>query len=234
MGRAGIRRMGWLGKLFWSLFILLVAAPVLLLLIFRFLPPPGTPQMIWSLAQGKGAHYRWSDNVPSFLGRAVIGSEDQNFCNHAGFDWKSIDQAMAAHERNPAKRLRGASTISQQVAKNVFLWQGRDYIRKGLEIYFTKMIEWIWGKQRILDVYLNVIEMGPGLFGAEAAAQSYFKKPAKNLTRREAALMAACLPNPKKYTVRPASPYVAARAGWILQQMNNLEGDEDVQKIVKP
>src|SRR5207302_3440684 len=130
-------------------------------------------------------------------------------------------------------RIHGGSTISQQVAKNVFLWQGRDYIRKGLEIYFTKMIELIWGKRRILEVYLNVIEMGKGIFGAEAAARNYFKKAAKNLTRREAAMIAACLPNPKEFTVKPLSRHVALRSEVILHQMNNLEEDPDVQKIVK-
>jgi monofunctional glycosyltransferase len=153
------------------------------------------------------------------------------FPDHGGFDWKSIEKAMKYNKKKP-NRIRGASTISQQVAKNVFLWQGRDWFRKGLEIYFTKMIEWIWGKERILDVYLNVIEMGKGIFGAEAAAQYYFKKPAKKLTRSEAAMIAACLPNPKKYSVKPASSFVQAKSGWILQQMNNLEGDPDLQKII--
>ncbi len=116
----------------------------------------------------------------------------------------------------------------------MFLWEGRDWVRKGLEVYFTKMIEWVWGKNRILEVYLNVIETGNGIFGVEAAAQAYFKKSASKLSRREAALIAACLPNPKKYTVKPASPFVAARASWIMKQMANLEGDADVQKIIKP
>ena len=114
-----------------------------------------------------------------------------------------------------------------------FLWQGRDWLRKGLEIYFTKMIEWVWGKRRILEVYLNVIEMGSGVFGAEAAARQYFNKPAKKLSRREAAMIAACLPNPAKYTVKPASPYVSVKAGWIMRQMSNLEGDPDLQKIIR-
>jgi monofunctional biosynthetic peptidoglycan transglycosylase len=164
---------------------------------------------------------------------AVVSSEDQIFPDHGGFDWKSIEKAMKYNEKKP-NRIRGASTISQQVAKNVFLWQGRDWIRKGLELYFTKMIEWIWGKKRILEVYLNVIEMGKGIFGAEAAAQKYFKKPASKLTRREAAMIAACLPNPKRFTVRPPSTFVINKTGWILRQMNNLEGDSDLQKIIKP
>ena len=126
-----------------------------------------------------------------------------------------------------------ASTISQQVAKNVFLWQGRGWIRKGLEAYFTFMIELIWGKKRILEVYLNVIEMGRGIYGIEAASRSYFNKPAASLTRMEAAMIASCLPNPKNYTVKPLSNYVAGRRQWVLQQMNNLEGDPDIQNIIK-
>ena len=128
---------------------------------------------------------------------------------------------------------KGGSTISQQVAKNVFLWQGKSYFRKALEAYFTKMIEWIWGKKRILEVYLNVIEMGKGVFGVEAAAQAYFKKPASKLTRQEAAMIAACLPNPKVFKLNPVHPYVQIRSGQIIRQMNFLEKDEDVRAIVE-
>ena len=163
---------------------------------------------------------------------AVMASEDQLFPDHSGFDWKNIKKAMAYNKKKP-NRIRGASTISQQVAKNVFLWQGRGWIRKGLEAYFTFMIELIWGKKRILEVYLNVIEMGKGVFGAEAAAQVYFNKSALALSRGEAAMIAACLPNPKRYTIKPLSGYVALRRQWVLQQMNNLEDDTDVQDIIK-
>lgn len=162
---------------------------------------------------------------------AVIASEDQLFPDHNGFDWKSIEKARKYNERKP-NRIRGASTISQQVAKNVFLWQGRSWFRKGLEVYFTFMIELVWGKKRILEVYLNVIEMGKGIFGIEAAAKNYFNKSATDLTRSEAASIAAGLPNPKKYTVKPLSNYVASKRNWVMQQMNNLEGDEDIQKII--
>jgi monofunctional biosynthetic peptidoglycan transglycosylase len=162
---------------------------------------------------------------------AVIASEDQLFPDHNGFDWKSIEKARKYNERKPT-RIRGASTISQQVAKNVFLWQGRSWFRKGLEVYFTFMIELVWGKKRILEVYLNVIEMGKGIFGIEAAAKNYFNKSATDLTRSEAASIAAGLPNPKKYTVKPLSNYVASKRNWVMQQMNNLEGDEDIQKII--
>jgi monofunctional biosynthetic peptidoglycan transglycosylase len=131
------------------------------------------------------------------------------------------------------KRVRGASTISQQTAKNVFLWQGRSWVRKGLEVYFTLMIELLWSKERILEVYLNVIETGVGTFGAEAAARRYYIKSAARLTRMEAARIAACLPNPKKYQVNPASAYITRRANWIVGQMNNLEGDEAIAALVR-
>ncbi|HYC29379.1 MAG TPA: monofunctional biosynthetic peptidoglycan transglycosylase, partial [Chitinophagaceae bacterium] len=161
-----------------------------------------------------------------------IASEDQIFPDHSGFDWKNIKKAMEYNEKKP-NRIRGASTISQQVAKNVFLWQGRGWIRKGLEAYFSKMIEWIWGKERILEVYLNVIEMGKGIYGAEAASQAYFNKPAKNLTRREAAMIAACLPNPKVFTVKPLHRQVSFRSSWVVGQMNYLQKDPDVQAVIK-
>ena len=169
---------------------------------------------------------------------AAIASEDQLFPEHGGFDWKSIDKSMNA---NPKRKKRvpaggGASTISQQTAKNVFLWQGSGatrYIRKVPEFYFTKLIEWTWGKRRIMEVYLNVIEMGPGIFGIEAASKAYFNKHARDLSPTEAAMIIACLPNPKKYTVRPESRMVQFRTSHILGQMGNLEGDDDVEDVVR-
>lgn len=163
---------------------------------------------------------------------AVIASEDQLFADHNGFDWKSIEKAMAYNKRKP-NRVRGASTISQQVAKNVFLWQGRSWLRKGLEVYFTFLIETMWSKERILELYLNISEMGPGIFGAEAAARQYFKKSAADLSRAESAMIAACLPNPKKYTVKPMSRYVSLRYPYILRQMNQLTGDPEIQQIIR-
>ena len=187
----------------------------------------------WITGNGLKRDYVDSDEISYNMKLAVISSEDQLFPDHSGFDWKSIEKAMKYNQKKP-NRIKGASTISQQVAKNVFLWQGRSWIRKGLEVYFTKMIEWIWGKQRILEVYLNVAEMGKGIFGAEAAAQSYFGKPASKLNRRESAMIAACLPNPKKYSVKPVSNYVARRSGWVMAQMNFIERDADVQAIINP
>lgn len=203
------------------------------IIILKWVNPPVTLTQLGSLFTGHGLKrdYVSYDEISPNLKLAVISSEDQLFADHSGFDWKSIEKAMAYNKRKP-NRVRGASTISQQVAKNVFLWQGRGYIRKGLEVYFTFMIEKIWGKRRIMDVYLNVIEMGDGIFGAEKAAQIYFNKPAKNLTRREAAMIAACLPNPKVFSVKPPSRYIAGRYPVIMRQMNNLDSDDDILTII--
>ncbi len=190
-----------------------------------------TQLVSWISGHGLKRDYINSSNISVNAKLAVISSEDQLYPDHSGFDWKSIKKAMAYNEKKPG-RVRGGSTISQQVAKNVFLWQGRSFLRKGLEVYFTFMIEKIWGKKRILDVYLNVIEMGEGVFGIEAAARQYFNKPAGSLTRLEAAMIAACLPNPKKYIVKPPSSYVQYRARNIQQQMNNLQTDPDIQQVI--
>ena len=214
--------------------LFLFVAQLLYIIALKWINPPFTLTQIDSLISGHGLKrdYVDGDEISSNLKLAVIASEDQIFPDHNGFDWKNIKKAMEYNQRKP-NRVRGASTISQQTAKNVFLWQGRDWIRKGLELYFTKMIEWIWGKERILEVYLNVIEMGSGIFGAEAAAQAYFNKPAEKLTRREAAMIAAVLPNPKKYSIKPPSGYVAGRSGWIQGQMAHLERDPDVRAVIK-
>lgn len=170
------------------------------------------------------------DEMSPNIKLAVMSSEDQLFPDHNGFDFKSIEKAMKHNKKS--RSLRGASTISQQVAKNVFLWQHGGYFRKGLEVYFTFMIEHVWSKKRILEVYLNVAEMGEGVFGVEAAAKKYFKKTAKNLSRTQAAMIGACLPNPKGYTVKPLSAHVASRYPWILKQMGQLEGDPDIQVLI--
>lgn len=204
-----------------------------LLFIWAFNPPITLTQM-GSLLSGNGLKKNSVSNkaISPNARLAVIASEDQLFPDHNGFDWKSIEKAMAYNKRKPG-RIRGASTISQQVAKNVFLWQGRSYFRKGLEVYFTFMIETLYSKRRILNLYLNVAEMGPGIFGIEAASMAYFGKHAAALTRAQAAQIAACLPNPKLYTVKPMSRWVASRYPRILQQMNQLEGDPDIQAIIK-
>ncbi|HEY1112762.1 MAG TPA: monofunctional biosynthetic peptidoglycan transglycosylase [Chitinophagaceae bacterium] len=214
--------------------LILFLAQLFYIVILKWVNPPVTLTQLGSLFRGEGLKrdYVGYDDMSYYMKLAVIASEDQIFPDHSGFDWKSIDKAIKYNEKKPG-RVRGASTISQQVAKNVFLWQGRSWIRKGLEVYFTKMIEWVWGKRRILEMYLNVAEMGKGIYGVEAAAQAYYKKSADDLTRRQAAMIASSLPNPKKYTVRPLSGYVRAKSGWVQRQMRNLERDPDVQRVIK-
>ena len=206
---------------------------LLYIIVLRWVNPPITITQLTNWVQGHGLKRDYVDfeNISPNIRLAVMASEDQLFPDHNGFDIKSIKKALESNKKS--KRVRGASTISQQVAKNVFLWQGRSWFRKGLEVYFTFMIELLWSKERILEMYLNVSEMGTGIFGVEAAAQKYFKKPASKLTRTEAARIAAVLPNPKKYKAEPASPYVARRTSWILNQMNNLQGDEEVAKLLE-
>jgi monofunctional biosynthetic peptidoglycan transglycosylase len=204
------------------------------IILLRWVDPPITMTQLvnWATGDGFRRDYVRADQVSPYLRLAVIASEDQLFPEHLGFDWKRIKEAMAYNKRKPTK-LRGGSTISQQTAKNVFLWQGRSWIRKGLEVYFTFMIEIIWGKKRILEVYLNVIEMGKGVFGAEAAAQFYFNKSARNLSRRESALIAACLPNPIRYKVKSGSRYMQSRASMIQRQMMNLQSDPAIRKLIE-
>jgi monofunctional biosynthetic peptidoglycan transglycosylase len=215
---AGKKRRGWLGRVVLWLFVLLVAAPVLLLLVFRFLPIPGTPEMLLSLVEGKGARSSWTDDINPVLGRSVIGSEDQNFCSHHGFDFKQINAVMEDHRRHPERPMRGASTLSQQTARTLFLAPVRSYIRKGLEAYLTVMIEGLWPKKRILDAYLNLVDWGHGNFGAEAAARAYFHTSAARLTANQAARLAAILPDPWKWSASAPGPYVAGRAGVLLGQ----------------
>ncbi len=198
-----------------SLFVLLVAAPVFLILLYRFVPVPGTPEMLVSLIQGKGASYYWSDDISPRLERAVIAAEDQNFCRHNGFDWDSINKAMADHKRRPNKPMRGASTISQQTARTLFLVPMRSWIRKGLEAWLTVMIEQLWPKKRILQVYLNLVDWGDGIFGAEAAARAYFGTDSGSLDGAQAARLAAILPNPHKWKADRPGRYVRHRTGLL-------------------
>src|SRR5258708_6015308 len=173
------------------------------ILLLKWVNPPITLTQLGSVFKGEGLKrdYTGMKNISPYAKLAVICSEDQLFPDHNGFDFKSIEKAMKHNQKS--KSMHGASTISQQVAKNVFLWQGRSLLRKGLEVYFTFMIEKIWGKKRILEVYMNVAEMGNGVFGIEKAAQKNFNKHANNLSRQEAAMIAACLPNPRRYSVNP-------------------------------
>jgi monofunctional biosynthetic peptidoglycan transglycosylase len=206
---------------------------ILYIFFCKWVNPPITLTQLNSVFSGHGLHrnYVTMQEISPNAKLAVMAGEDQLFLDHNGFDFKSIQKAMKHNQKS--KSLRGASTISQQVAKNVFLWQHGGYLRKALEVYFTFMIEHVWSKKRILEMYLNVAEMGEGVFGIESASQHYFKKPAKDLSRKEAAMIASCLPNPKLFTIQPMSARVAFRYPWIMRQMNNLEADEDIQALVK-
>ena len=198
-------------------------------LLFRFFPVYVTPLMLIraaeQLATGQKLQlqHTWVsiEAISENLSLAVICSEDQNFPDHFGFDFKAIESSLDAAQKG-TKRLRGASTVSQQTAKNVFLWPGRSWVRKGLEVYFTVLIEIAWSKERILEVYLNSIEMGNGIYGAEAASQHYFKKNAKNLSKTQAAALAAVLPNPREYRAHPPSRYIRSRIDWIVGQMRHF------------
>jgi len=216
-----------------AFFIIYISSTVYLLLGI-FINPVITLTQAGSLLQGYGLSrdYVGYDDMGRNIKLAVIASEDQLFPDHDGFDLKAIKVALKYNKRHPNK-VRGASTISQQVAKNIFLWQGGGFLRKGIEVFFTFSIEGIWTKRTILERYLNVAEMGPGIFGVQAAAKKYFNKNARELTAAEAAQIAACLPNPKRFTVKPLSGYVAGRYDNIMRQMNNLAGDPDIQEIIR-
>lgn len=224
------RRPGGFGRLVRTLlvwgFVLAVALPVGVTLVYRLVPPPITILMVQRLVQGKGLDYRWRpiDRISPALVQAAIAAEDARFCEHNGFDFEAIEKAMAANKRRP-NRIRGGSTISQQTAKNVFLWPQRSWVRKGLEAYYTVLIETLWGKRRIMEVYLNVAEMGAGTYGAEAAARRYFGVGADKLTRAQAARLVAILPNPLKYKVVRSGPYVARRSRRIGAAAGTVRND---------
>lgn len=220
-------------RIFRRIFIILFLLQLFYIVLLRWVDPPITVTQFVSWVSGHGLKrdYVSRKKMSPQARLAVIASEDQLFADHNGFDWTSIQKAMKYNKKKPG-RLRGGSTISQQVAKNVFLWQGRSWVRKGLEAYFTFMIELLWGKKRIMDVYLNVIETGNGIFGFEMASRIYFNKPAKDLTKQEAAMIAACLPSPKRIRVKPPSSFTVNRSRAIVRQMSYLEPDPDIRKIV--
>jgi monofunctional biosynthetic peptidoglycan transglycosylase len=213
--------------------ILFFATSILSVVAFRWLPVPLTPLMVIRCAQQVGhgdpirLRHHWVplESMSPHLPTAVIASEDQLFMSHHGFDFHAIGQAL--DERKQGRRQRGASTISQQTAKNVFLWPSASWVRKGLEVYFTSLIELCWSKRRIMEVYLNSIEMGDGIYGAEAVAQLHFGRPASELTRANCALIAATLPNPLRFSSKNPSAYMLKRQTWILRQMKNVEGLKD-------
>jgi monofunctional glycosyltransferase len=218
------------------------AVSIFLVILFRFVPIPGTFLMLARYfedrpADAKPYHFQkdWVaiEDISEHLVLAVVCSEDQNFEEHTGFDIDAIEKAIEQNKKRKkrGRPIHGASTISQQTAKNVFLWQGRNFIRKGFEVYFTLLIETFWSKKRIMEVYLNVIEMGDGVFGAEAASLTYFGKHAKDISPREAALIAAILPNPRVYSATNPTAYIRKKQGWIMRQMSywtdgiDLDGD---------
>jgi monofunctional biosynthetic peptidoglycan transglycosylase len=201
------------------LLLLVVTAPPALVLIYRDFAPPGTPLMIFRAVEGEGIRKEWKplERISRHVPAAVIAMEDNLFCEHDGFDWAAIFEAAADQMRGEG-RLRGGSTISQQASKNVFLWPGRTFVRKGLEVPFTFMIEWAWGKRRIMEVYLNVI----GIYGVEAAAKHYYGKSSSKLTRREAALLAAILPNPRRWSAANPTAFIKRRADMAQARMRDL------------
>ncbi|MFK0298150.1 monofunctional biosynthetic peptidoglycan transglycosylase [Brevundimonas sp. NPDC090276] len=210
-----------------TLLLILALIPVGGVVLHRFVPPLFTILMVKQAVAGHGMDYRWRslDHISPRLVEAVIAAEDARFCQHHGFDVEAIQKAMEANERAEQRgsdKRRGASTISQQTAKNVFLWPSRDWVRKGLEVGYTGLIEGVWGKRRIMEMYLNVAEWAPGVYGAEAASQHWFGKSAENLTAREAARLAAILPSPRRYKAASPGPYVRRRASRIQAAMGTV------------
>lgn len=218
-------------RLFWKTILGFIGLSVLFVAVYRFIPVYVTPLMVLrsieQLAEGKKLRlqHKWVplEAISPHLALAVVSSEDQNFFNHFGFDLEAIEGSLAASGRG-GKRLRGASTISQQTAKNVFLLPHRSWVRKGFEVWFTVLIEGLWSKKRILEVYLNSIEMGEGVYGAEAASRHHFRTAALKLTKNQAAAIAAILPNPLKFRANPPGPYIKKRIAWIVGQMNRSAG----------
>jgi monofunctional biosynthetic peptidoglycan transglycosylase len=235
------RTRSWLGRLVRAIVWLVVTCIVVSLLAvvsLRWINPPYTAIMAdarvtaWLDRDSTYVfRHKWVDlgQISPNLPLAVVAAEDQKFPEHWGFDVEAIEKAYALNQHS--HRVRGASTISQQVAKNLFLWSGRSYFRKGLEAYFTVLIEAVWPKRRILEIYLNIAEFGYGTYGAEAAAQRFFRKPADRLTRSDAAVLAAVLPSPERYSAAAPSRFVQQRREWILGQMQALGGPEMLDEI---
>jgi monofunctional biosynthetic peptidoglycan transglycosylase len=217
--KAKAKKGGWFGRLVSTIVIagllVFVIGPIVVVAVYRFVPPPITLLMVQRVFEGRGFDRRWVPmrQMSPALVRAVIAAEDARFCEHHGFDFGAIQKAMAANEAG--KKLRGGSTISQQTAKNVFLWPSRDWVRKGLETWFTVLIELGWGKERIMEVYLNSIEWGPGVYGAEAAAQKNFHVHASQLNAAQAARLAAIVPKPLSWRAAKPGRYVQRRSGAI-------------------
>ena len=206
----------FVGRLILIVLAILVIVPPVSVVIYRFVPPPITILMVDRLIQGHGLDYQWRSlrDMSPALPAAAVASEDARFCSHHGFDFRAIEKAVRNNERRP-NRIKGGSTISQQTAKNVFLWPGRDYVRKAIEAWYTVLIEAIWGKPRIMEMYLNVVEFGPGVYGAEAASQHFFHEPASKISAAQAARLIAVLPKPLSWDVADPGRYVARRSRTI-------------------
>ncbi len=226
------------GRVIKRLILLFFVITFLQVLLLRFINPWTSSKMlsnkvdlIFSDTKDKQIHFNWKDynEISPYMPLAVIAAEDQKFPEHYGFDFSSIEKAMEQNKNR--KNKRGASTITQQVAKNLFLWQGKSYMRKGLEAYYTLLIELLWSKQRIVEVYLNIAQMGNNTYGVEAASQIYLKKSANNLTKNNAALIAAVLPNPIKFQIKKPSAYTVKRQIWILHQMWQLGNVKFLEKL---
>lgn len=200
--------------------LILLIAPVALTFAYREVPPPITPLMVIRLFEGESFKKNWVplERISPYVVQSVIALEDTRFCQHDGVDWDSVQDAVADHLKGA--KLRGASTISMQTAKNLFLWPGRNFFRKAIEAPTTYLLEWQLGKRRILEVYLNVVEWGPGIYGIEAAAQRYFDKPANALTRWESGLLAAILPNPRRWSPIRPTDYIRGRARTAMARAN--------------
>lgn len=217
-------------KYLFKIFLFFLVSSVAIVIIYKFIPPPITPIMIirvfegWFEGKNVGIKKKWVpyDKISKNVFRAVVSAEDARFMSHSGFDWDAIEAARRYNEARKGKKLRGASTISMQTAKNAFLWHGRNYIRKALEAYFTILIEFFWGKKRILEVYVNIIEFGEGIYGVQAASEYFFGKNASELTKREAALLAAVLPNPRRWSPISPTPYIEKRVEFIQGRMNSV------------
>ncbi len=233
------KRPWWKRILRWVMFVFLgcLISSTLAIILFRWVPVPFSAVMLERRVSAtfEGKPYRslhtWTplEDIAPSMGVAVIAAEDQNFSEHFGFDWKAIEKAVEHNEHSRKKR--GASTLTQQTAKNLFLWERRSWVRKGFEVYFTLMLELGWSKRRILEVYLNIAEFGDGVYGVEAAAHKYFGKSAKNLRPSEAALLAAVLPSPARFHADAPSSYVRGRQEWILNQMRLLGGVQVVKDL---
>ena len=212
----------------WKAMLWFFGLSIVSVIIFKWVPIPFTPLMVIRIIEFKSDNqdaiysHDWVplEEISPNLQKAVIASEDGNFLKHSGFDFEAMQKAFKNNQKG--RKLKGGSTISQQTAKNVFLWQGRSYVRKGLEAYFTVLIELIWGKERIMEVYLNSIEMGNGVYGAQEATRHWYRKEAKNLTKREAAGIAAILPNPRKYKATNSSSYIERRKDRIMRVMRHV------------